>query len=150
MNELFVLEDLINVLIKLEDMGYENYTHMAKVSNNEQLKKFFSSLAEQERSHSKFYKGIKSEMAKYPTSEIDSEYMRYIDVMLKNAISFLEDKHKPSDIDEAFHMAIVLEKETLLFLNEMKQIIPSDKVSDINKMIEEERRHLKGLYEKRL
>lgn len=147
MTETFKLEDVLNVLINLETQGNVNYTHLAKNSNNPVLHGFFDQLADQELHHKAIYEGFKKDFVHVEQNEVTPEYAEYVQVLLENCIRFLNGKATSTDLLDSYDLAITLEKDTILLLNELKCLIPSSFHGKIDTLINEERGHLKFLYE---
>ncbi len=67
--------------------------------------------------------------------------------MLQKNIKFLNKVATPEDLEASVCQSVQLEKDTILFLLEMKKIIEDHHQKEIDKIIDEERKHLKYLYE---
>lgn len=143
--EQFVLEDLLNVLIQLEDTGNKHYHYMSTITDNPRLKDLFELLSKQEHTHKVIYEGYKSVFAGEKLNDVTDDYKAYVQVTLKNTIKFLEGHKQVTSLDEGLKIAINLEKDTLLFLNEMKKIVGT-KEEEIERLMDEERGHLAFLY----
>ncbi len=150
MNETFQMEDLLNVLIELETMGNRNYIEMANHTDNPKLHDFFEILAKQELKHKAIYEGYKKEFVTFSGSEITSEYDAYMKAMLENSIRVLRKVGDVNDLMSSYDMAITLEKDTILLLNEMKRLIPVSRHDEVEKLMDEERAHLKFLYQNQI
>lgn len=147
MNETFQLEDVLNVLIELETQGNRNYLFMAQKTDNPKLHDFFEILANQELKHKAIYEGYKKEFINFKHSEVTKEYQEYMGVLLENTIRLLNKSGDINDLQTSYDMAITLEKDTILMLNEFKNLIPESHHGDIDKLMNEERTHLKFLYQ---
>lgn len=147
MHEIFALEDVLNVLIELETKGNENYSYMATQTNNIKLHEFFEILAKQELKHKAIYEEYKNEFVTYTLSDLTLEYKEYMEVLLKNSIRMLQKSIDLNDLLLCYDMAITLEKDTILLLIELKNLVPKSKHNDIEQLINEERQHLKFLYQ---
>lgn len=150
MNATFQMEDLFNVLIELETQGSKNYEYLASQTDDQRMIGFFLNLAKQELRHKAIYEGYKKEFLVFEGSKITSEYKEYMSVLLYNSISILNKKEVIEDSLIAYDMAISLEKDTILFLNEMKNLIPIALHKKIDTLMDEERQHLKFLYQNKL
>ncbi|MCK8060501.1 MULTISPECIES: ferritin family protein [unclassified Fusibacter] len=149
MKETFVLEDLLNMMIELETFGNENYQRLALNTTNSSLKEYFTTLAEMELKHKHIFEGFKEEAVTYPGSELDEDYTDYLKSILKNAVRFMKinrNSEHMDDFEAAFDLAVTLEKDAILFLIEIRTLIPSDHHHIIDRLIAEERSHLKYLY----
>lgn len=144
--ENFLLEDLLNVLIQLEETGQKHYLRMANMATTPKVKDLFELLSKQEGKHKVIYEGYKTAFTNQTLNDVTDEYKAYVKVTLENTIKFLE-AHKSIDhIEEGLKTAINLEKDTLLFLNEMKKILGRKKEEEIERLMDEERGHLAFLY----
>jgi len=150
MYETFQMEDLFNVLIELETQGSENYEFLASQTDDQRMIGFFLNLAKQELRHKVIYEGYKKEFVVFEESQVSSEYKEYMSVLLHNSISILNQKEVSTDSLIAYDMAITLEKDTILFLSEMKNVIPASMHEKIDILIDEERQHLKFLYQNKI
>ncbi len=149
MKETFMLEDLLDVLIQLEALGSKHYRKLSTIAADEKSKELFLHLADEERNHQAAYEKYKQQKIAFESNSINDEYRAYVSALLENALSFLKKDEKAEDLNEAYHLAIKFEKETLLFLNEVKSIIDKRYEKAIETLIDEERRHLKLLLEMR-
>lgn len=141
MEELFVIEDLLNVLIELEAKGNLFYDALSKKAGDEEVIKLFSALAEAEETHKVFYEGIKEKQNENKNTDyIDEEYKKYLDVLINNNFIVKAIPEEVSTIGEAIAIAETLEKETILFLNELINIMPSE--IELMKILSEEKKHL--------
>ncbi len=145
MRETFVAEDLLNTLISLEVKGNLNYMRLAEKAPDNKSRELFSILAAQELKHKKIYEGFRDNL---PGAEpVDGEYLDYISLLLGKKIPALKDGDVPTDFDEAFLLAVELEKDTIYFLHEAKMLLGHDQSSEIDPLIAEERKHLQYLLE---
>lgn len=140
MGETFVLSDLMQTLIRLEEQGNALYTALVEKQQVDEVKKLFALLADQELKHKKLYEKMKDELEEVTT--LSDEYKAYVDVLLKDTIAFLSSTLAPQNHVEAFETAVRLEKDTLLLLSELKQIVPHSAHDLIERVQEEERKHL--------
>lgn len=147
MGETFVLGDLMRTLIRLEEQGNGLYTALVEKQTVDEVKKLFALLADQELKHKKLYEKMSGELEE--VSAISEEYKAYVDVLLKDTIAFLSNPLNAQNHEEAFETAVRLEKDTLLLLSELKQIVPRSAHDLIERVQEEERKHLQLIYKYR-
>ncbi|MBS3994987.1 MAG: hypothetical protein KGZ33_04265 [Alkaliphilus sp.] len=147
MSELFSLEDIFNIMIELESMGNEHYSYMSDTTNNAKLKVLFKQLAEAELAHKELYEQFKTESISFSHEKVDKEYKAYIEVLLNQTVQFLNESRVISNFEKGFSISIQLEKDTILFLNEIRSIIEASYHEAIDKVITQEKGHLKALYE---
>lgn len=150
MRETFVLNDLLSTLILLETKGHDLYTNLMGKQEDERSKQFFSILAGQELNHKKIYETLLAEFEETNGSneveKVDEAYRAYIDVLLKGTIDFLNTNCEPKDRAEAFDISVRLEKDTLMFLGEVKKAIAEGAHTAIETIQAEEQKHLQMIY----
>lgn len=146
MQELFSLEDVFDVMIELETLGNKHYLEMEKRTNDYHLKELFSGLAKQEMTHKELYSKYKNRHISFETNQLTLEYKEYMDELLKGTIHFLKGNQEINDFKHGFEIAIQLEKDTILFLGEIKGIIDPTYYAAIDEVLSQERNHLKTLY----
>lgn len=145
MQEIFLLEDVLNVLIELENLGSVHYHKMAEMTEDSELKGLFARLSVQELAHKEIYEDYKKQKINFEEQTLLSDYKDYMDALLKNAITFLNTHMNFKDFKDGFEIAVKLEKETLLFLSEIKVILGKAHHEAIDKLMNEERKHLRFL-----
>lgn len=142
MQEIFLLEDLLDVLIDIEVMGQRQYKDLANQVKEEKLTALFNTLAKQEEAHEKIYKSLKEQYVNFSTSELDQEYMAYLDALIKDNIDFMTGKKEVMNLEEAFDMAFRLEKDTILFLRETQRHLPKAEHEKIDVLVAQEQSHI--------
>lgn len=145
MRETYVTEDLLNTLIALEIRGNENYTRLAAQAPDSRSQELFSLLAAQELKHKAIYEGFKTHLG--TDGEADAEYLNYVALLLEKQIPVIAEARVPEDFEAGFRLAVTLEKETLFFLHEVKNLLPAEQASQVEPLIREERKHLQYLLE---
>lgn len=137
----FQLEDLLNVLISLEIKGYIGYEKMSILTKDKDLSLLFMELSKQEKNHKIMYEMYKKKFIIYKQSEITDDYNAYISGLLNHITKILE-IGKFENLDDAYELALQIERETILLLTELKSILPDDVSSEISSLIDEERKHV--------
>lgn len=144
MRESFVLEDIINALIALEEHGNNLYLDLEKRADSLATRNLFADLAEQERRHKAIY--LRYRNMKGLTSKIEGEYRDYLEELLRSSMHLEQFDLTTASFDQALAMGIRLEKETLLFLGELQTIL-IEKAKEIEALVKEEKKHLHRLLE---
>jgi len=145
--------ELINIAIGIERRGIAFYEVMARSTKNAVAGDVFQYLADMERHHVQIFQGMLGEADKYQLAETYAgEYTAYLQALVDSAV-FTDDvvtsemaTRAESDI-EALELAINAEKDSILFYYEMKDIMPQRAQSTVNKIIAEEKAHLRQLSE---
>jgi rubrerythrin len=145
--------ELIDIAIGIERKGIAFYDIMAKSTENASARDVFQDLANMEREHIHLFQSMLAEADKYQIPvNYTKEYNSYIQALIDSDV-FSDDMvmsematQADSDI-EALELAIGAEKDSILFYYEIKEIIPKRAQAIVNKIITEEKAHLKQLSE---
>jgi rubrerythrin len=144
--------ELINIAIGIEGRGVAFYESMAGSTKNANAAEVFRYLADMEREHMQIFQGLLSEADKFQFAETAGEYAVYLQTLVDSAI-FSDEviaskmaRGAESDI-VALDLAIGAEKDSILFYYEMREIMPQRAQPTVNKIIAEEKSHLRQLSE---
>lgn len=145
--------ELINIAIGIEEKGIVFYDIMAKSTQNNAAREVFNYLADMERDHIEIFKGMLGEADKYQLqAEKDQEYSAYLKALVDSAV-FSDDlitsemaAQAENDI-AALELGIGSEKDSILFYYEMKEVMPQRVEATLNRIIAEEKSHLRQLSE---
>jgi len=145
--------ELINIAIGIEQRGIAFYDIMAKSTENAGVRDIFQYLTDMERTHIDIFEGMLGETDKYQIPETYAEeYSGYLQALVDNAV-FTDDAitsematRASSDI-EALELAIGAEKDSILFYYGMKEVLPQPAQSMVDKIIGEEKSHLREISE---
>jgi rubrerythrin len=145
--------ELINIAIGIERRGSIFYDIMADSTKNAIARDVFHYLADIERQHIQTFQDMLSEADKYQFSETKAgEYTIYLQALVDTAV-FTDDlvaremaRRAESDM-VAMELAIRAEKDSILFYYEMRDIMPQRAQPTVNKVIAEEKSHLRQLSE---
>jgi rubrerythrin len=150
MNETFHTGDLLKSLIALEKTGHAFYEKAAKTSNDENAAKLFEILAKEEARHEKIYTDLAAKFQETaPVEEtIDEDYNAYLQSLVTRNFRFDEADFR--SLDAALRFAISLEKDTLIYVGEIQNILKGRQDDIFETIKKEERKHLRLLtaYEK--
>ena len=145
--------ELTNIAIDIERRGVAFYDIMTRTTDNDATRKIFQYLANLEREHIQIFQKILTEIDKNQIPETyTQEYSSYLQALVDSTV-FTDDMATSeitakidSDI-EALELAIGAEKDSILFYYEMKDIMPHKTQLIVNKIITEEKSHLRQLSE---
>lgn len=140
MSELYLIDDLFNTLVALEEYGMKSYSELAEKADSVEVQKLFKNLANQEADHKDYYLELRQKFDS--TEDVDTEYSGYLNALIKNSFFRSVSTNDIHDIDEALKIAVLLEKETLLFLAETENVLGESSYKIFEKIKNEERRHL--------
>ena len=145
--------ELINIAIDIEKRGIAFYDIMATSSENEATRDVFVYLTKMEREHVEIFQGMLDEAKKYHLPEAyTKENASYLQALV-DSTAFTDDMvisematQADSDI-KALELAIYAEKDSILFYYEMKDMIPPRAKATMERIINEEKSHLRDLSE---
>lgn len=149
----FSPSELYNVAIEVERRGAAFYDTLARTCGSEEMKQVFLSLAAMEHQHIETFQKLLSEAPKSVSEGTDAEeYADYFRALIDSAI-FNDDLATSelvtqADTDkEAIEVGIEAEKDSILFYEQMRDIVAGDAAADIAGVIREEKAHLRQLAE---
>ncbi len=145
--------ELINIAIGIERRGIAFYDIMARSTENAITREVFQYLVGMEREHLKIFQNMLNEADKHETPETYAgEYEAYLQALVDNAV-FTDDlvtSEMASQVDndiKAIELSISAEKDSILFYYNMKELMPQRAQPMVNKIITEEKSHLRQLSE---
>lgn len=149
---LFEPSEVFQFAIRIEENGEKFYRQMIQKFEEPTVKELFSFLADEEIKHKKIYEEMVSKIEKYePFETFPGEYFAYLRAYADNIIytqkKFDEETANIKDINAAIDYAINAELDSVLYYQEIKNLIPENQRKTIDGIIEEERRHFVKLSE---
>ena len=149
----FSASELINIAIGNERRGLAFYDILTKSADSAEARSIFRYLVDMEREHIQTFQNMLTEADKYEITEAcTEEYAAYLQALVDTAV-FSEDlinsemaTEAESDI-KALELAIGAEKDAILFYYTMKEIMPQRAQPTVDKIIAEEKSHLRQLSE---
>ncbi len=149
---LFEPSEVFQFAIRIEENGEKFYRQMIQKFEEPTVKELFSFLADEEIKHKKIYEEMVSKIEKYePFETFPGEYFAYLrayaDKIIFTQKKFDEEIAKIKDINAAIDYAINAELDSILYYQEVKNLVPENQRKTIDGIIEEERRHFVKLSE---
>ncbi len=145
--------EIIEIGIQIEKNGKDFYERLADMTPSPDAAKALKELSEAEDSHIKTFREIFSGSCSYqPEGAYPDEYFLYMNSLAsdyvftkegegRNAISIVKTYR------EGIELGISLEKDSILFYQEMKKFVPPGEREKIDKLIDNEKEHLTRLVE---
>jgi len=152
MGNLFCANEVIEMGIQILKNGRDYYTEISGLTKNDQLKETFAWLSEEEGRHIKTFEAMLVDVEKCEPFEIyDGEYAAYIKSLIDgyNYTKVNQGKEiakKVKDNGQAIDMAISYEKDSILFIHEMKNIVRERERQVISDLIKKVQEHVTRLY----
>lgn len=147
----FAGSDIVEFAIRIEENGENFYRYAVQLAKDEETKKIFLNLAEAEVHHKRTFERIFAAMEKGNLAEsYDGEYAAYLHDYVDNNIIFKKEvmeteMGKVKDVLSAIDFAIRRELDSILYYHEIKRFVPVSEHAVVDDVIEEERKHFKGL-----
>jgi rubrerythrin len=143
--------DIVEIAVRIEENGEHFYRYAMQLAKDEDAKKIFSNLADAELQHQKTFSRIFAAMDKdNPPETYDGEYAAYLHDYVDNKIIFKKgmletELAKVKDTLAAIDFAMQRELDSILYYHEIKRFVSANEHAVIDDVIEEERKHFKGL-----
>lgn len=152
MSDKFTIEEVIEIGIEIEKNGSAFYNALAKSAKTELLKELYTYLAKEEKGHLARFQEILDSVGGYQISEAyyATQYMGYMKALADERVfasdlSVEEIAKSAKTPKKAIEIAIGFEKESIILLHEMEKLVPESDQEAIQKLLDEERSHLRRL-----
>lgn len=137
--------EVLEIAIKIEENGEAFYRKTA-TKGDQKFKQIFEWLADEEVKHKAIFEKMLSRVEDYkPAESYPGEYFAYLrsyaDRLIFTPQKLESEISKIADRDDAIEFAIQREIESILYYLEVKPLVPQGQKADIDKIIDEERRH---------
>lgn len=152
MSNIFNASEIYQFAIRIEENGEKFYRKMAKKLDEPKIKELFTFIADEEIQHKKIFENMLSKIESYePPESYPGEYFEYLRAYVDNVLfsinKFDEDVEKIHNALEAIQFAIDKELDSILYYQEMRNVVLAHQKELIKNIIEEERRHVVKLSE---
>jgi rubrerythrin len=143
--------DIVEFAVRIEENGENFYRYAVQLAKDEETKGIFLNLAVAEAHHKRTFEKIFAIMEKEkPPETYDGEYAAYLHNYVDNNIIFKKEVMEKElaqvkDVLAAIDFAIRRELDSILYYHEIKRFVPTSEHAVIEEVIEEERKHFKGL-----
>ena len=149
---MFNSSEIYQFAIKIEENGEKFYRQMTEKLDDPKVKELFTFLANEEVDHKRTFEKMLSKFEDYtPVESYPGEYFAYLKAYADNLVfgfkKFDDDISKIEDAASAVQFAIGKELDTIMYFQEMKNIVPKSELNRINSIINEERKHVVKLSE---
>ncbi|NQT89076.1 ferritin family protein [bacterium] len=148
---IFQVSEIVQMAVDEEHNGYYFYKTLADCADHAGLREMAVTLAEQEQGHETAFIALRDELgSQAPNESYPGEYADYMAVLV-NGKTFPDEEGAIRLAQEsggdagAVDLAILFEKNTLLFLGEMRKLVAERHQGKVDILIDEERQHLVDL-----
>ncbi|MEN8614404.1 ferritin family protein [Dehalogenimonas sp. THU2] len=149
----FTPAELYNIAISVERRGAAFYDTLARTCSNDDTKQAFLALAAVEHQHIQTFQKLLAEAPAAKGEGADAEeYGAYFQALVEasvfnNDLATSELVTKVDTDKEAIEVGIGAEKDSILFYEQLRDIVAGNAAEDITKIISEEKAHLRKLAE---
>ena len=153
MGNIFSGSEVVEVGIQIEKNGKDFYDTLAVQSKDQKAVGIFKHLAGEEEKHIADFERILNSVVKYePQEAFPGEYFAYMNDLAGEHVFTQKDKGieiaKTIKSDkEAVESGIKFEKDSIVFYEGMKKVVPENGLKVIDTLIAQEQQHLKVLSE---
>ena len=151
MVNIFRGSEIVELGIQIEKNGRDFYSTLVKQSKNQKAKETFKYLAGEEEKHIAVFQNILDSVHKYePPETYPGEYFAYMNALASDYVFTQKEKGKEiakrtrSD-KEAINLGIGFEKDSILFYEGMRKVVPPYDHKIVNELISQEQDHLRQL-----
>lgn len=146
----FDVSEVYQFAIGIEENGEAFYRRLSEELEDENVKKFFNRLANDEKSHKRKFESMLSKIKEYKPSDIyPDEYFAYLraymrDTVFPNEIS-KETLKEVGNLINAVNYSLDRELDSIFYYTGIKSVIPEDQKNLIDDIISEEKKHFSSL-----
>lgn len=151
MANVFAGSEIVELGVQIEKNGRDFYSELAAKSKNEKAKDVFKYLKGEEEKHIIIFQKILLSVHKYePQEAYPGEYFAYMNALASEYVFTRKNKGKEiakkikSDM-EAVNIGIGFEKDSIIFYEGMKKVVPEDENKVVDGLILQEQNHLRQL-----
>ena len=144
MGTLFYISEIVTFAVEREQESYEMYKGLAEKVEDQEAKKVFTTLMEEEQKHKIYYSELLSgvEERRTPGVHADDEYDDYMRTLIDSQRTI---KAPPTTLDklqEILDFAIAREKDAVLFYTGLENYVPEENRATVRDIIKEEAQHI--------
>jgi len=151
MGNIFAGSEIVEIGIQIEKNGRDFYNTLVGQSKDQKAKDIFKYLAGEEEKHMATFERILDDVKKYePQEAFPGEYFAYMNALASEHI--FTQKQKGNEIakraksdKEAIGLAIGFEKDSIIFYEGMKKVVPGNDSKIVDGLIAQEQQHLREL-----
>lgn len=150
---IFTAGDIFQFAIRVEEYGEIFYHKAALNAINDEVRKIFNKLADEEIKHKRIFQDLYEKVKdNRPAESYSGEYMSYLRDFIDGKVIFVKQSQEKElaiiqDSMAAIDFAIQRELDSILFYQESKQFVHEGQEKLIDEIIKEERRHFALLSE---
>lgn len=151
MGNIFAGSEIVELGIQIERNGRDFYKTLTGKSKSQKAIEVFKFLEGEEEKHIKAFQEILERTEKYEPAGLDSdEYFAYMNALASEHVFTQKDKgieiaKSIKSDNEAVNMGIGFEKDSIIFYEGMKRVVPEYDTKIVDELIRQEENHLRQL-----
>ncbi len=151
MKEIFSGSEVIELGIQIEKNGYDFYTGLSRKINNPVFTSVFDLLAQEEEKHIGVFRKLLEKISLVGSEvSLSDEYSAYISSLAGKYVFTQAGKgfqiaKKITSALEAVDLGIGFERDSIIFYEGIKVIVPENEKNIVSELILQEEKHLKRL-----
>lgn len=151
----FGANDVAELAMRIEQKGQAFYLLAADAAEDPGAREFFEFLAQEESRHELFFRDMRDNLGEteLPPGSDFEEYTSYVLALIDSHDVFNFDYTEAFSsgqftFEDAVRTAMRFEKDTILVFTELKTLVPEGDREEVDRCIDEERKHLRMLASK--
>lgn len=151
MGNVFAGSEIVELGIQIEKNGRDFYNTLIGQSKNQNAKDIFKYLTGEEQKHIATFQKILNSVQKYePQEAFPGEYFAYMNALASEYVFTQKDKGSQVAKDtksdkEAIGLGIGFEKDSIIFYEGMKKVVPQHDYRLLDELVAQEQDHLRKL-----
>ena len=148
---IFTANESVQMAIQTEQDGYIFYTAAAETARSGEVKELLQWLAQAEQEHERTFREMLDLTGKEgPREEYPGQKAAYVQALLESRVLPDAETGKAAlsamteDL-QALDFALGFEKDTILFMYEMRDMVPESQRTTVDRLIAEEKSHVRRL-----
>ncbi len=149
----FTGQEIVEIAVRIEKNGEKLYRTLAEQTEFRTVQEVFIALANEEKEHVVSFDKIREEIGSFnPEEAYPGEYTLYLEALINENVFarkeiFQDLAKKVVTALEALDLAVWFEKETLIFLMEIRDSLVRNDLPVLNELVRQEQEHIKKLSE---
>jgi len=151
MGNIFSASEIVEIGIQIEKNGGDFYNTLTRQAKNPAASRIFKYLAGEEEKHIAVFQKILDSLDRYePAQAYPGEYFAYMSALAGEYVFTQKNKGEETaksirNDREAIDMGIGFEKDSIIFYEGMKRLIPEYELGVLSELIAQEQGHLRQL-----
>lgn len=142
--------ELLQAIIMTEENKAKFYRDLSQKVDNKTVIDIFYRLSDEEDEHIKFYAEILEKLPQNGALELSKDEVEYTEVLINSNVFANQKLLKRYLKKDALLLAEKVEKDSILFCQQLSKLYPDTMPDKINSILNDEKRHLKIVLDNRL